>query len=135
MADNVTLALKAYNDLRDENDALRSENEELTSALKEIEKKKGQKVIVREIYTWKDEDGDECEERTTKVKGLEEVKAEVEAFYKKTFQSLNDQIKELDDENMELLDEIHKLRDEKLEAQMEASELKHRNLWQRILNK
>jgi len=135
MADNVTLALKAYNDLRDENDALRSENEELTSALKEIEKKEGQKVIVREICTWEYEDGDECEERTTRVKGFEEVKAEVEDFYKKKFESLNDQIKELDDKNMELLDEIHKLRDEKLEAQMEASILKHRNLWQRILNK
>lgn len=135
MADNVTLALKAYNDLREENIALRSENEELTSALKEIEKKEGQKAIVREIYTWKDEDGCEYENCTTKVKGFKEVKKEVEDFYKKKFESLNDQIKELDDENTELLDEIHKLRDEKLEAQMEASLLKHRNLWQRILNK
>lgn len=134
MADNVTLALKAYNDLREENIALRSENEELTSALKEIENKEGQKVIVREITTW-DEDGDECEERTTHIKDFDEVKAEVEDFYKKKFESLSDQIKELDDENMELIDEIHKLRDEKLEAQMEASALKHRNLWQRILNK
>lgn len=44
-------------------------------------------------------------------------------------------INDLDDENMEILKEKRRFYLEKLDAEIEVSRLKHRNLWQRILNK
>ena len=121
LLNQVTLSLKEYNDLRDENTELARENKELNDAIEKLQDNDGQKVIIRECEQWEDEDGDEYETNTTRIKGFDEVKQEVEDFYKK-------KIEDLQKENEEY-------RRKCLDAQCTISELKHRNLWQRIINK
>ena len=121
LLNQVTLSLKEYNDLRDENTELARENKELNDAIGKLQDNDGQKVIIRECEQWEDEDGDEYETNTTRIKGFDEVKQEVEDFYKK-------KIEDLQKENEEY-------RRKCLDAQCTISELKHRNLWQRIINK
>lgn len=121
LLNQVTLSLKEYNDLRDENTALARENKELNDAIEKLQDNDGQKVIIRECEQWEDEDGDEYQTHTTRIKGFDEVKQEVEDFYKKKFEDLQKENEEY--------------RHKYLDAQCMISELKHRNLWQRILNK
>lgn len=121
LLNQVTLSLKEYNDLRDENTELARENKELNDAIEKLQDNDGQKVIIRECEQWEDEDGDEYETHTTRIKGFDEVKQEVEDFYKKKFEDLQKENEEY--------------RHKYLDAQCTISELKHRNLWQRILNK
>lgn len=121
LLNQVTLSLKEYNDMRDENTELARENKELNDAIEKLQDNDGQKVIIRECEQWNDEDGNEYETNTTRIKGFDEVKQEVEDFYKK-------KVEDLQKENEEY-------RQKYLDAQCTISESKHRNLWQRILNK
>ena len=120
LLNQVTLSLKEYKDMRDENTELARENKELDDAIDKLQDNEGQKVIIRECERWEDEDGNEYETNTTRIKGFDEVKQEVEDFYKK-------KVEDLQKENEEY-------RHKYLDAQCTISELKHRNLWQRILN-
>lgn len=117
----VTLDLEDYNFLRNEYTLATKENKELNAAIEKLQDNDGQKVIIRECERWEDEDGNEYETNTTRIKGFDEVKQEVEDFYKK-------KVEDLQKENEEY-------RHKYLDAQCTISELKHRNLWQRILNK
>ena len=117
----VTLDLEDYNFLRNEYTLATKENKELNAAIEQLQDNDGQKVIIRECERWEDEDGNEYETNTTRIKGFDEVKQEVEDFYKK-------KVEDLQKENEEY-------RHKYLDAQCTISELKHRNLWQRILNK
>lgn len=120
-SNQVTLSLKEYNDMRDELAELPRENQELRDAIEKLQDNDGQKVIIRECKQWEDEWGEECETNTTTIKGFDEVKHEVEDFYKKKFEDLQKR--------------IEACQEKILDAQRTISELKHRNLWQRILNK
>ena len=131
----VTLALDDYNFLRNEYTLATKENKELNDAIEQLQDKDGQKVIIRECERWEDEDGEEYETRTTSVKGFDEVKAEVEAFYKKKITDLEDEIEHLKQNAESQKQTADALAKKALEAEMEVSRLKHRNLWERILNK
>lgn len=128
LLNQVTLSLKEYNDMRDENTELARENKELNDAIEKLQDNDGQKVIIRECEQWEDEDGDEYETCTTMVKCFDEIKQEVEEFYKK-------KIEDLEKENEERKKKFEDVQRKYLDAQCTISELKHRNLWQRILNK
>lgn len=130
---NVTITLDEYNVLRDDNRMLKEANEELGNQLDALKDAEGQKVIYKEVYLSEDED-----EETRiywDVKNLQEAKEEIEKAYGKTMKELEDKIKDLDEENMLVNKTLRKVLDGKLEAEMEVSRLKRRNLWQRILNK
>ncbi len=144
--DSVTLSLAQYNTLRDENAALKTQNSELEDALEALKENDGQKVIIRESCTCEDEEGEETVCVHTWVKGFDEVKAEVEEFYKKKIEDLETEIeaktKAAEKVSEELLSNAESqkqtadaLAKKALEAEMEVSRLKHRNLWKRILNK
>ena len=120
LLNQVTLSLKEYNDMRDENTELARENKELNDAIEKLQDNDGQKVIIRECEQWNDEDGNEYETNTTRIKGFDEVKQEVEDFYKK-------KVEDLQKENEEY-------RHKYLDALCTISDLKHRTLWQRIIN-
>lgn len=128
LLNQVTLSLKEYNDMRDENTELARENKELNDAIEKLQDNDGQKVIIRECERWEDEDGNEYETNTTRIKGFDEVKQEVEEFYKGKFE-------DLEKENEEIKKKFEDIHRKYLDAQCTISELKHRNLWQRILNK
>jgi phage host-nuclease inhibitor protein Gam len=87
----------------------------------------GQKVIIRECEQWEDEDSEEYETRTTSVKGFDDVKAEVEEFYKEKIEDLEKKIEDLRKEK-ENYGRMY------LDALCTISDLKHRTLWQRIIN-
>jgi len=130
---NVTITLDEYNVLRDDNRMLKEANEELCNQLDALKDAEGQKVIYKEVYLSEDED-----EETRiywDVKNMQEAKEEIEKAYGKTMKELEDKIKDLDEENMLVNKTLRKVLDEKLEAEMEVSRLKRRNLWKRILNK
>ena len=128
LLNQVTLSLKEYNDLRDENAELARENEELNDAIEKLQDNDGQKVIIRECEQWEDEDGEEYENNTTHIKGFDEVKQEVEDFYKGKFE-------DLEKENEEIKKKFEDIHRKYLDAQCTISALKNRNLWQRIINK
>jgi len=130
---NVTITLDEYNVLRDDNRMLKEANEGLGNQLDKLKNAEGQKVIYKEVYLSEDED-----EETRiywDVKNMQEAKEEIEKAYGKTMKELEDKIKDLDEENMLVNKTLRKVLDEKLEAEMEVSRLKRRNLWKRILNK
>lgn len=128
LLNQVTLSLEEYNDMRDENTELARQNREVRAAIEELQDNDGQKVIIRECEQWEDEDGEEYETRTTSVKGFDEVKAEVEEFYKEKIEDLEKAV----ERGKKRYEETQR---KYLDAQCTISELKHRNLWQRILNK
>lgn len=130
---NVTITLDEYNDLRDGCRMLKEANEELGNRLDELKDAEGQKVIYKEVYLSEDED-----EETRiywDVKNMQEAKEEIEKAYGKTMKELEEKIKDLGKENMEVNKTLRKVLEEKLEVEMELSRLKHKKLWQRILNK
>jgi predicted nucleotide-binding protein (sugar kinase/HSP70/actin superfamily) len=132
-SNNVKIKLEEYNLLRDDNQMLKEANEDLGNQLDALKDAEGQKVIYKEVYLSEDED-----EETRiywDVKNLQEAKEEIEKAYGKTMKELEDKIKDLDEENMLVNKTLRKVLDEKLEAEMEVSRLKRRNLWKRILNK
>lgn len=135
MEEMVQISRMAYDNLRERLNGLREENKNLVESMRRLEDATEQKVICKSTYAYEDEDGDLIEEHEMCVKGFDEVKEEVEVFYKKKFEDLEEKIKDLDNENMETNKTLHEVYNEKLEYEMEVSRLKHRNLWQRIRNK
>ena len=127
LLNQVTLSLKEYNDLRDDVAELVRQNKELSAAIEKLQDKDGQKVIIRECERWEDEDGEEYETRTTLVTGFDEVKQEVEEFYKGKFD-------DLEKENEERKKNLEDVQRKYLDAICTISDLKHRTLWQRIIN-
>lgn len=128
LLNQVTLSLNDYNFLRDEYTEATKENRELNAAIEDLQDNDGQKVIIRECEQWEDEDGDKHETRTTSVKGFDEVKQEVEDFYKCKFEDLKK-------ENEEIKKKFEDSQRKYLDALCIISDLKNRNLWHRIINK
>lgn len=133
MADTVTMSLKSYNELKELNSQLLRENAELDHALKEAQESDGLKVIVRDVKHYiKPDFALICKEvrveTDTNVVGFDDVRKEVEDYYKTSIKDLQQELKDAQDK----IDKEVELRLSKSE---EIIRLKNRNLWQRILNK
>lgn len=128
LLNQVTLSLNDFNFLRDEYTEATKENRELNAAIEELQDNDGQKVIIHECEQWEDEDGYKHETRTTSVKGFDDVKHEVEDFFKCKFDDLKK-------ENEEIKKKFEDSQRRYLDALCTISDLKNRNLWQRIINK
>lgn len=132
----VTLPIATYNNLRDTNTQLVLENKELKDAIEELKAADGQKVIVHNITTYLDEDGDESfSDDEISVKGFGEVKKEVEDFYKESIDGLKAKAKELGDLFTKQQKEIKSLQNNLRSAENALHEKESRNLWQRIWSK
>ena len=133
MADTVTMSLKSYNELKEMNSQLLQENVALDKALKEAQESDGLKVIVRDVNHYiKPDFALICKEvrveTDTNVVGFDDVRKEVEDYYKTSIKDLKQELKDAHDK----IDKEVELRLSKSE---EIIRLKNRNLWQRILNK
>jgi len=133
MADTVTMSLKSYNELKEMNSQLLQENVALDKALKEAQESDGLKVIVRDVNHYiKPDLALICKEvrveTDTNVVGFDDVRKEVEDYYKTSIKDLKQELKDAHDK----IDKEVELRLSKSE---EIIRLKNRNLWQRILNK
>jgi len=133
MADTVTMSLKSYNELKELNSQLLQENAELDHALKEAQESDGLKVIVRNVEHYiKPDLALICKEvrveTDTNVVGFDDVRKDVEDYYKTSIKDLQQELKDAQDK----IDKEVELRLSKSE---EIIRLKNRNLWQRILNK
>lgn len=133
MADTVTMSLKSYNELKEMNSQLLQENAALDKALKEAQESDGLKVIVRDVNHYiKPDFALVCKEvrveTDTNVFGFDDVRKEVEDYYKTSIKDLKQELKDAHDK----IDKEVELRLSKSE---EIIRLKNRNLWQRILNK
>ena len=133
MADTVTMSLKSYNELKEMNSQLLQENAALDKALKEAQESDGLKVIVRDVSHYiKPDFALICKEvrveTDTNVVGFDDVRKEVEDYYKTSIKDLQQELKDAQDK----IDKEVELRLSKSE---EIIRLKNRNLWQRILNK
>ena len=135
MEEMVQISRMAYDNLRERLNELREENKNLVESMRRLEDVTEQKVICKSTYAYEDEDGDLIEENEMRVKCFDEVKENVEEFYKKKFEDLENEIKALQD-TIESQGQTNKsLANKALDLEMEVSRLKHRNLWQRIWNK
>lgn len=136
---SVTMSLEEYDGMKEELFTLREEKASLTDAIEALKENAEQKVIIKEVCTCEDEDGEECECTTYAVKGFDDVKKEIEDFYKGKFEEMENTIKEKTEKVEKIYEKSKELHEKtmewKLEKDMEISRLKHRNLWQRILNK
>lgn len=133
MADTVTMSLKSYNELKEMNSQLLQENAALDNALKEAQESDGLKVIVRDVNHYiKPDLALVCKEvrveTDTNVVGFDEVRKEVEDYYKTSIKDLKQELKDA-------YDKIDKEVELRLGKSEEIVRLKNRNLWQRILNK
>lgn len=133
MADTVTMSLKSYNEMKEMNSQLLQENVALDKALKEAQESDGLKVIVRNVNHYiKPDFALICKEvrveTDTNVVGFDDVRKEVEDYYKTSIKDLKQELKDAHDK----IDKEVELRLSKSE---EIIRLKNRNLWQRILNK
>ena len=128
MEGKVYISVDEYNDLIEQNKALLLSNKNLSDVIDEFQKADKQKVIIREIKQRHYADGTVIDENNIEVRNFDEVRSEVEAFYKQ-------KMIDMDNDIMEANIEKHKWYMEKLDAEIEVSRLKHRNLWQRIRNK
>lgn len=132
----VTLPIATYNNLRDTNTHLGLVNKELKDAIEELKAADGQKVIVHNINTYLDEDGDESfSEEDVYVKNFDDVKKEVEDNYKESIDDLKAKIKEQNELFIKQQKEIKSLKNNLRSAENALHEKESRNLWQRIWNK
>lgn len=119
---NVVLPLNEYNELRDANRECNEENEYLNDVIRKFEKDPKTKVIVKTI------DPDTEEVTFIDVVGFDDIKKSVEEHYHKMIDALCKELVDVAEHNTKLNNDI-------LDLEMQVSRLKHRNLWQRIINK
>lgn len=119
---NVVLSLNEYNELRDACRECEEENKHLNDVIREFEKDPETKVIVKTI------DPDTDEEMFIEVVGFDDIKKSVEEHYHKMIDALCKELVDVAEHNTNLNNDI-------LDLEMQVSQLKHRNLWQRIINK
>ena len=122
---SVTMSLEDYDNLNEVIDELTDRNDNLKNALEELKKADGQRIIIHEYYFDEDE---ECFDEEVAVCGFEDVREEVEKFYKDNFNHLKSELKKA----REL---VKKTAQENLQLQMDIEKLKNRSLWNRIINK
>ena len=138
----VTISVDEYNGLRDRIADLERENGELTDVIENTKDMDDSRVIIKEVYTGEDEDGDECRLVKYSFKNFEDVKAEVEEVMKdsidgatKKLGELTDKLEDLKKSSEERTKALEELKQKSLELQCYAAKLNNRNWWQRLLNK
>ena len=124
----VTIPVEEYNGLRDRIADLERENGELTEVIENTKDMDDSRVIIKEVYTGEDEDGDEYRLVKYSFKNFKDVKAEVEEVMKDSIEGATKKIGEL-------TDKLEELKQKSLELQCYAAKLNNRNWWQRLLNK
>ena len=138
----VTITVEEYNGMRDRIADLERENGELTEVIENTKDMDDSRVIIKEVYTGEDEDGDEYRLVKYSFKNFKDVKAEVEEVMKESIEGAKKELNELIDKTEELKKSseerakvLEELKQKFLELQCYAAELNNRNWWQRLLNK
>ena len=138
----VTISVDEYNGLRDRIADLERENGELTEVIENTKDMDDSRVIIKEVYTGEDEDGDEYRLVKYSFKNFNDVKAEVEEVMKdsidgaaKKLGELRDKLEDLKKSSEERIKALEELKQKSIELQCYAAKLNNRNWWQRLLNK
>lgn len=138
----VTVTVEEYNGLRDRIADLERANGELTEVIENTKDMDDSRVIIKEVYTVEDEDGDEYRLVKYSFKNFKDVKAEVEEVMKdsidgaaKKLGDLKEKLEDLKKCSEERTKAIEELKQKSIELQCYASKLNNRNWWQRLLNK
>lgn len=138
----VTIPVEEYNGLRDRIADLERENGELTEVIENTKDMDDSRVIIKEVYTGEDEDGDEYRLVKYSFKNFKDVKAEVEEVMKDSIEcdtkklgELTDKLEDLKKSSEERTKALEELKQKSLELQCYAAKLNNRNWWQRLLNK
>lgn len=132
---NVELSLDEYNKMRDENASLKAQLEQAIKERDDVYTKKKVRVIYKNeqgrIVDFENLD-DVTEELSENFKeNLEEMKKIVDG----TIKTIQEKDAEFDKTIAQINKEFKELTQRALEAELENSRLKNRNLWQRIWNK
>lgn len=138
----VTIPVEEYNGLCDRIADLERENGELTEVIENTKDMDDSRVIIKEVYTGEDEDGDEYRLVKYSFKNFKDVKAEVEEVMKDSIEGatkklgeLTDKLEDLKKSSEERTKALEELKQKSLELQCYAAKLNNRNWWQRLLNK
>lgn len=138
----VTITVEEYNGLRDRIVDLERENGELTEVIENTKDMDDSRVIIKEVYTGEDEDGDEYRLVKYSFKNFKDVKAEVEEVMKdsidgavKKIGELKDKLEDLKKSSEERIKALEELKQKSIELQCYAVKLNNRNWWQRLMNK
>lgn len=138
----VTIPVEEYNGLRNRIADLERENGELTEVIENTKDMDDSRVIIKEVYTGEDEDGDEYRLVKYSFKNFKDVKAEVEEVMKDSIEGatkklgeLTDKLEDLKKSSEERTKALEELKQKSLELQCYAAKLNNRNWWQRLLNK
>lgn len=138
----VTIPVDEYNKMRDRIADLERANGELTEVIENTKDMDDSRVIIKEVYTGEDEDGDEYRLVKYSFKNFKDVKAEVEDVMKDSIEGatkklgeLTDKLEDLKKGSEERSKALEELKQKSLELQRRAAELNNRNWWQRLLNK
>ena len=138
----VTISVEEYNGLRDRIADLERANGELTEVIENTKAMDDSRVIIKEVYTGEDEDGDECRLVKYSFKNFEDVKAEVEDVMKDSIEGATKKLGELTEKfedlkkgSEERIKALEELKQKAIELQCCAAKLRNRNWWQRLLNK
>ena len=138
----VTIPVEEYNGLRDRIADLERENGELTEVIENTKDMDDSRVIIKEVYTGEDEDGDEYRLVKYSFKNFNDVKAEVEEMMKESIDGavkklgeLKDKLEDLKKSSEERTKVLEELKQKSIELQCYAAKLNNRNWWQRLMNK
>lgn len=138
----VTISVDEYNGLRDRIADLERANGELTEVIENTKDMDDSRVIIKEVYTGEDEDGDEYRLVKYSFKNFKDVKAEVEEVMKDSIEGatkklgeLTDKLEDLKKSSEERTKALEELKQKSIELQCYAAKLNNRNWWQRLLNK
>lgn len=138
----VTIPVEEYNGLRDRIADLERENGELTEVIENTKDMDDSRVIIKEVYTGEDEDGDEYRLVKYSFKNFKDVKAEVEEMMKESIDGavkklgeLKDKLEDLKKSSEERTKVLEELKQKSIELQCYAAKLNNRNWWQRLMNK
>lgn len=138
----VTISVDEYNGLRDRIADLERANGELTEVIENTKDMDDSRVIIKEVYTGEDEDGDEYRLVKYSFKNFKDVKAEVEEVMKDSIEGatkklgeLTDKLEDLKKSSEERTKALKELKQKYLELHCYTAKLNNRNWWQRLLNK
>ena len=138
----VTIPVEEYNGLRDRIADLERENGELTEVIENTKDMDDSRVIIKEVYTGEDEDGDEYRIVKYSFKNFKDVKAEVEEVMKDSIEGatkklgeLTEKLEDLKNGSEERIKALEELKQKSSERQCGAAKLRNRSWWQRLLNK
>lgn len=138
----VTISVDEYNGLRDRIADLEIANGELTEVIENTKDMDDSRVIIKEVYTVEDEDGDEYRLVKYSFKNFKDVKAEVEEVMKdsidvavKKLGELKYKLEDLKKSSEERTKVLEELKQKSIELQCYAAKLNNRNWWQRLMNK